>query len=110
MSVKGDIPVGLWAVILWAQSTPGSSSTHLPLAESNHFFKAINRVLLEAFAWTLLCRCRGVEYRFFISTPGRSSCMPSHQIKARCLIQLIEVCRTTNNILPDEPSDILIFN
>ena len=67
MSVKGDMPVGLRAVVLWAQSTLGSSSTHLPLAESNRFFKAVNRVLLEAFAWPLLYGYRGVEYRFFIS-------------------------------------------
>ena len=40
--------VSLRGVVLLAQSTPGSSSIHLPLAESNCFFKAVNRVLLEA--------------------------------------------------------------
>ena len=54
MSAKGDMPVGLRAIVLQAQSTPGSSSTHLPLAESNRFFKVVNKVLLEAFAWPLL--------------------------------------------------------
>ena len=48
MSAKGDIPVDQRVVVLYAQSTPGSSSTHLPLAESNRFFKAINMVLFEA--------------------------------------------------------------
>ena len=66
MRVKGDIPVGLRAVVLYAQSTPGISSTHLPLAESNRFFKVANRVLLEASAWPLLCGYHGVEYRFFV--------------------------------------------
>ena len=61
------MPVGLRAVVLKAQSTLGSSSTHLPLVESNRFFKAVNRVLLEAFSWPLLYEYRGVEYRFFIS-------------------------------------------
>ena len=65
-SAKGDIPVGLWVVVLLSQSTSRSSSTHLPLTESNRFFKAVNRVLLEAFAWPLLCGYRRVEYRFFI--------------------------------------------
>ena len=53
--VNGDMPVGLRAVVLYARSTPGSSSIHLPLAESNRFFKAFNRVLLEASAKPLLC-------------------------------------------------------
>ena len=42
------------------------SSTHFPLVASNRFFKAVNKVLLEASAWPLLCRYRGVEYKFFI--------------------------------------------
>ena len=66
MSVKGDIPVGPWAVVLQAQSTPGRSSTHLPLAMSNCFLKAVNRVLLEDSAWPLHYGYRRVEYRFFI--------------------------------------------
>ena len=57
------MPVGLQAVILY---TLGSSSTHLPLAEPNHFFNAVNRVLLEVSAYPLLCGYREVEYRFFI--------------------------------------------
>ena len=61
MSAKGDIPVSLSTVILLAQGTPGSSSTHLPLAESNRFFKVVNKVLLEAYAWSLLCGYREVE-------------------------------------------------
>ena len=65
VSAKGDIPVGLQAVVLYAQSTPGSSSAYLPLVESNRFFKAVNKVLLEAYAWLLLCGYRRVEYRFF---------------------------------------------
>ena len=66
VSAKGEMPIGFQAVVLYAQSTPGSSSTHFPLAESNCFFKAVNMVLLEASAWPLLCRYRGVEYKFFI--------------------------------------------
>ena len=53
--VNGDMPVDLRAVVLEAQSTSGSSSTHFPLAESNHFFRAVNRVFLEASARPLLC-------------------------------------------------------
>ena len=48
------------------QSTLGSSSTHLPLPESNRFFKAVNKVLLEASAESLLCEYRGVGHIFFI--------------------------------------------
>ena len=66
MSAKRDIPIGLQAVVLYAQSAPRSSSTHLPLAESNRFFKVVNRVLLEVSAWSLLYGYRGVEYRFII--------------------------------------------
>ena len=65
MRAKGDISVGLQAVVLQTQSTSGSSSTHLPLAKSNCFFKAVNKVLLEASAWSLLYGYREVEYRFF---------------------------------------------
>ena len=64
--MKGDIPVGRRAIVLYTQSTPGSSSTHFPLAESNRFFKAVNMVLFEASAWPLLFGYLGVEYRFFI--------------------------------------------
>ena len=53
--VNGDMPVGLRVVVLQAQSTLGSSSTHLPLAESNRFSRAVNRVFLATFARPFLC-------------------------------------------------------
>ena len=65
VSAKRDTPAGLGVVVLYAQSSPGSSSTHLILAEYNPFFKAVSRVLLKASAW-LLYGYRGVEYKFFI--------------------------------------------
>ena len=47
---NGDTLVGLRAVVLYSQSTSGSSSTNFPLAESNRFFRVVIRVLLEASA------------------------------------------------------------
>ena len=47
---KGDMPVGFRVVVLWANKTPGSSSTHFPLAECSRFFRADRRVLFDASA------------------------------------------------------------
>ena len=58
------------------------------------------------------CSVDTVEWSIdsLFSIPGRSSCMPGCQIEACCLIQLIGVYRTSDNILLDELSDVLIFN
>ena len=61
-----DMQVGFRLVILQAHKTPGSSSTHFPLAECMCFFRANRRVLFDASAWLLLYGYCGVEYRFFI--------------------------------------------
>ena len=45
-----DTPVGFRLVVLYAHKTPGSSSTHFPLAECRRFFRADRRVLLDASA------------------------------------------------------------
>ena len=49
-----------------SHNTPGSSSTHFPLAKCRRFFKTDRSVLLDTSVWPLLYRYRGVEYRFFI--------------------------------------------
>ena len=41
-------------------------STHFPLAKCRSFFRAVKSVLLDSFAWPMLCGYRGVEYRFLI--------------------------------------------
>ena len=46
--VNSDTPVGFRLVVLYAHKTPGSSSTHFPLAECRLFFRADRRVLLDA--------------------------------------------------------------
>ena len=61
-----DIPVSFRLVVLEAHKTLRNSSTHFPLAECRHFFKADRRVLLYASAWPLLCGYHEVEYRFLI--------------------------------------------
>ena len=43
-----NIPVGFRQVILYANKTHGSSSTHFPFAECRFFFRVDRRVLLDA--------------------------------------------------------------
>ena len=63
---NGDTPIDFILVVLEAHKTLGSSSTHFPLAECRPFFRANKRVLLDVFAWLLLCGHCGIEYKFLI--------------------------------------------
>ena len=47
---NGDMPVGFRLVVLTAHKTPGSSSTHFPLAKRMRFFRADKRVLFDTSA------------------------------------------------------------
>ena len=61
-----ELLVGFRLVVLYAHRTPGSSSTHFNLAKCRRFFKVVKKVLLDDFAWLLLCEYSGVEYKFLI--------------------------------------------
>ena len=64
--MNGDSPIEFQLVVLYAHNTLGRSSTHFPLAECRHFFKAAMIFLLDAFAWSLHYGYREVENRFLI--------------------------------------------
>ena len=48
------VPVGRSGVVRYAHRTPGSSSTHFPMAYSNIFFSATSEVLFVVSTCPLL--------------------------------------------------------